>query len=749
MKNKQPAIARASRQRKSEQPAKAPVVRDSQISTLSSRVLALQRAIENPWAARPEDILEVQRTYGNRATQGLVENHVQRRSDPGKGGDVERGTQRAIQQARGSGAALDGRAGAELGQALGADFSDVKVHTDSQSDSLNRSLSARAFTLGSDIFFSQGAYNPRTSGGKHLLAHELTHVVQQGSTKNNKVQTKLKVSAVDGPGEREAQAASASIGEPGAAMDLSMSQRVQRYVDRRMSGSSPGVSSVQRTLMSAGDLKKEADDKGKTGGTYKIIVALLTKYEKIKAKEFNKRIGALDTLIDAVETWLTSGTRKKKFEPEKHTVLQRLKQEAFQERAELQQIKQNQAVAPNGPDSADEDLDVGTGSDKLKEALGRAKSSTDPAVKTAFLQEFNRDYAGALSGEVEWFQYVSMKLAYLRLKPGDEIANHVDTQHLQGIEHKLGQQVSDVNSSYSSMYKVDRRYTNKKSASVLLLLPKDGDKTKNAIITFRGTAAGIDALSKQESESQGVRADLDRKGIGYSAFELAKPTLLQFLDIAKQYNRITISGHSLGGAMAQRFYALASADVPDKLRLIVFQSAPVNLVTAREAEQNTAGTGAKSTRVQAMGDAVTVGGKAHVSGERLTYEFMGKQSRINTGKSHMQTGLADAQINEAKSPALLLKLMNKRLDDLVTNPTVKQKGANVSGARRTANAGRAFLGLFNKRKKKTGNYFQRLEREDMTGESFGEQQAEHKQKKQEAEDANRMSPEELMAMFNI
>ncbi len=71
-----------------------------------------------------------------------------------------------------------------MGHAFGdgsfnADFSDVKVHTDSQSNQLNQSIQARAFTTGRDIFFRDGAYNPDNSAGQELLAHELTHVVQQ------------------------------------------------------------------------------------------------------------------------------------------------------------------------------------------------------------------------------------------------------------------------------------------------------------------------------------------------------------------------------------------------------------------------------------------------------------------------------------------------------------------------------------------------------------------------------------------
>lgn len=87
-------------------------------------------------------------------------------------------------------------------QAFGADFSQVQVHTDSKSNKLNESIQAKAFTTGTDIFFKQGEYQPDNQPGQELLAHELTHVVQQNGsqvqaktdsqvgTKGNKLQTK-------------------------------------------------------------------------------------------------------------------------------------------------------------------------------------------------------------------------------------------------------------------------------------------------------------------------------------------------------------------------------------------------------------------------------------------------------------------------------------------------------------------------------------------------------------------------------
>ena len=62
---------------------------------------------------------------------------------------------------------------------FGADFGSVRVHTDNESVQMNRDVQAQAFTHGSDIFFGAGKYDTGSTTGKRLLAHELTHVVQQ------------------------------------------------------------------------------------------------------------------------------------------------------------------------------------------------------------------------------------------------------------------------------------------------------------------------------------------------------------------------------------------------------------------------------------------------------------------------------------------------------------------------------------------------------------------------------------------
>lgn len=64
--------------------------------------------------------------------------------------------------------------------AFSCDFSNVRVHADGEAADMSSRISAKAFALGRDIYFNSGEYKPKTRQGKHLIAHELTHVVQQG-----------------------------------------------------------------------------------------------------------------------------------------------------------------------------------------------------------------------------------------------------------------------------------------------------------------------------------------------------------------------------------------------------------------------------------------------------------------------------------------------------------------------------------------------------------------------------------------
>jgi|GEM_PF-6191138 len=76
---------------------------------------------------------------------------------------------------------------------LGADFSNVKIHNDDSAAKSASSINALAYTSGNNVVFNSGQYNPNTDSGKRLLAHELTHVIQQGNTAEKISQKKKNV----------------------------------------------------------------------------------------------------------------------------------------------------------------------------------------------------------------------------------------------------------------------------------------------------------------------------------------------------------------------------------------------------------------------------------------------------------------------------------------------------------------------------------------------------------------------------
>lgn len=96
-------------------------------------------------------------------------------------GEASLDLESAINSARGGGQPLAHGLQQSIGQVMGADFSGVRVHTDAQSDQLSQSIQARAFTTGQDVFFREGAYDPGSRSGQKLIAHELTHVMQQNA----------------------------------------------------------------------------------------------------------------------------------------------------------------------------------------------------------------------------------------------------------------------------------------------------------------------------------------------------------------------------------------------------------------------------------------------------------------------------------------------------------------------------------------------------------------------------------------
>ena len=108
---------------------------------------------------------------------------MQRKQEAGGSGTASPTLTSKVENSAGKGRRIPGRTLSQMQSAFGQDFSQVSIHTDQQSAEMNKELNAQAFTHGRDIYFNSGKYDPDSSQGKKLLAHELTHVVQQNATK--------------------------------------------------------------------------------------------------------------------------------------------------------------------------------------------------------------------------------------------------------------------------------------------------------------------------------------------------------------------------------------------------------------------------------------------------------------------------------------------------------------------------------------------------------------------------------------
>ena len=141
----------------------------------------------------PSGLLRLQRVVGNGAVQRIAE------AEENPVGTV---------LSRGGGSPLGGAVREDMESRFGTDFSDVRVHTGEDAHASAKAVNAHAYTVGSNIVFQRGAYEPESPAGRTMLAHELTHVVQQrsGPVDGTPTGNGIKVSDPGDRFEREAAA---------------------------------------------------------------------------------------------------------------------------------------------------------------------------------------------------------------------------------------------------------------------------------------------------------------------------------------------------------------------------------------------------------------------------------------------------------------------------------------------------------------------------------------------------------------
>jgi len=138
---------------------------------------------------------------------------LRKKNDRDANGVAEAADRSVATASTSTGHTLPGTLMRKFESSLGADLSNVRVHTGSESQTAANSVGAKAYAVGNDIHFGAGHYDPTSHTGQHLIAHEVAHTVQQSGNVGRKPMFKLEVSQPSDGFETEAdQAADAMVG---------------------------------------------------------------------------------------------------------------------------------------------------------------------------------------------------------------------------------------------------------------------------------------------------------------------------------------------------------------------------------------------------------------------------------------------------------------------------------------------------------------------------------------------------------
>jgi hypothetical protein len=182
----------------------------------------------------------------------------------GDGAVTEHADDAVARASSGAGQQLPGELQSRFEDSLGTDLSSVRIHTGGESETAAQAVAARAYTLGNDIHFASGQYNPSSVDGQHLIAHEVAHTVQQRGGSPHR-QHKLEVSSPGDSFEHEAdRAADAMVAGQSASVGGSsgLARKIQRFTDPNNPRNSAGDESLLETIQEDKNPQHVANEMG-------------------------------------------------------------------------------------------------------------------------------------------------------------------------------------------------------------------------------------------------------------------------------------------------------------------------------------------------------------------------------------------------------------------------------------------------------------------------------------------------------
>ncbi|NTV83229.1 MAG: DUF4157 domain-containing protein, partial [Bacteroidales bacterium] len=182
---------------------------EREADAVASQVMRMPEPVAEPEQKREEEVVSTKLSPGLISRAAMFESDVaESPEEPGAGSEIQRkyigdhhtsvihragrgppgnmmNFEQNLNSSRGYGTPLPGTTREFMQNRFNADFSGVRIHTGSYAERMSNTIHAQAFTHGQDIYFNSGKYSPHTEAGGTLLAHELTHTIQQGAVKTN------------------------------------------------------------------------------------------------------------------------------------------------------------------------------------------------------------------------------------------------------------------------------------------------------------------------------------------------------------------------------------------------------------------------------------------------------------------------------------------------------------------------------------------------------------------------------------
>jgi len=180
-----PAPTEQTTEKKVQRASLEPAITPDKADTMALKPVPAAENIQRrpaPSGATPEKKLDKKDETPATPGKGGTTTVQREAADPMAGQPTSDETENRIEASRGAGNPLPAAVGADMSAQFNQDFSAVRIHNDKEAADLCAETGARAFTVGNDIFFAPGEFAPESDSGRELLAHELTHVVQQDST---------------------------------------------------------------------------------------------------------------------------------------------------------------------------------------------------------------------------------------------------------------------------------------------------------------------------------------------------------------------------------------------------------------------------------------------------------------------------------------------------------------------------------------------------------------------------------------